>query len=228
VWVYLKGKGAMAVLDRCLLWRLFVCFLSVSGNVVNGADHEHEDGDVTDCMEFSLGQPSENPIIVYVVPSCFHCGLFLAEKLSPFLIEHGQRHNAKVRFIVTTPKDIFIMKLFFNMFENDKCTMFWKVIDLLKRAVATIKAVKPTRKQWKLCKDSELVKLCAVAQEFGFSFDEVKAALPVEGGATELALLTRGAKYAAEIFEVSGKAEIETPCILQNGRLIQSLEDAVH
>jgi hypothetical protein len=65
-------------------------------------------------MEFQLGAASEDPattIIIYISPSCLHCGKFITEDLSRFLEKFGQEYTIFIRFLLTDKQDVFILNL---------------------------------------------------------------------------------------------------------------------
>ncbi len=192
-------------------------------------DNQIED---IDCMEFSFGCSLDtNPITIYVVPSCLHCGTFLAETLDSFLKQHGQLYGVKVKFIIASAKDLFILKLFYNKFKNDKYKMYWKYIDYIKRAIATIKSTKATEEQLAVYKgskkDSEFIKFEVIANNFGFSDEEIVAAYPKSKEFFESRIMAISGNHSNEINEIEHSTEIETPYITRNNQKITNLEQVL-
>jgi hypothetical protein len=181
-------------------------------------------------MEFKFGYlKDEDPIIVYVVPSCLHCAKFLADDLNPFFDKFGQIHGVVVRFIISTPKDIFILKLLHNKYKNetDHRVMYWTFIDYIKRAMARIDLVKPTKKQKEKFvgskKDPDFIKFQVIASEFKFSDDEIVEAYPNASKKFEKEMLAIHDKYAEEIKKINGGSNIETPFKTRSGKKLEEL-----
>jgi hypothetical protein len=181
-------------------------------------------------MEFKFGYlKDEDPIIVYVVPSCLHCAKFLIDELNPFFNKFGQIHGVVVRFIISTPKDIFILKLLHNKYKNEKDhrAMYWTFIDYIKRVMARIDLVKPTNEQKEKFvgskKDPDFIKFQTIASEFKFSDDEIVNAYPNASKKFEKEMLEIHEKYAKEIKEINGGSNIETPFKTRSSKKLQEL-----
>jgi hypothetical protein len=186
---------------------------------------------LADCLEFKFGYETDNnPIIVYIVPTCLHCGMFLAEDLDKFLKTYGQLHGVIVRFIIPTKKDLFILKLFYNKFLNynwksregkykeNKYKMYWQYVDYVKKIIATAK-----NRQ-----DPDIKDLKKIALEFGFSEQDLKDAEPNPEGKYEKQIIAKSADYTQQIAEISESEEIKTPCIIKGEEELEDLEEVAN
>jgi hypothetical protein len=179
------------------------------------------------CLEIRLGcTKDESPIILYVVPSCLHCGKFLAEDVSEFLKQYGGSTAIIVRFIVSEAKDIFILKLFYNKFLKDvtedrflkdrKYNMFWEYVGYMKKAIANLP---------KGMEEPDIKYFKKMAIEFQFSEEDVNQAEPQKEQDFEKTTVAKSSEFAEHIAEISGTKEIGTPYIVKNDKEIKNFEE---
>jgi hypothetical protein len=206
-------------------------------NTIYAEDHENseqkqdseENSRYNDCMEIRFGSTSDkSPIIIYVVPSCLHCGEFLAEEVSEFLNKHGGDTAVVVRFIVPDTKDVFVLKLFYNKFlkkiskdqnlKDLKYNMFWEYVEYIKKVIANLP---------KNMAEPDIEYLKKMAIEFRFSKEEVEQAAPMADQNFEKAIVAKSAEFAEYIAKISGVKEIGTPYITKNDKEIKSFEEAM-
>lgn len=183
---------------------------------------EISEGDIAakNWMDFSFGCVSDDdPIVIYVVPSCTHCAQFLATGFREFLEQYGQMHKVIVKFILSIPIDFFILKLFYNKFlnmqkqtasEETVCiNMFWDYVDYMDFIV------------------KNGINFKQAAKEHKFSQDDIERASPDVEGEFEKETLKMHTKHSEEVSEVNETRELETPYIIYKGKHIVKLEDAL-
>ncbi|MDR2074828.1 MAG: hypothetical protein LBP31_01245 [Holosporales bacterium] len=193
--------------------------------------HNKKSVNFADCLEFKFGcETDNNPVIIYVVPTCLHCGMFLAEDLNKFLKTYGQLHGVVVRFIIPTKKDLFVLKLFYNKFLNynwenkeekykeNKYKMYWQYVDYVKKIIATAK-----NRQ-----DPSIEDLKKIALKFGFSEQDLEKAEPNQKGTYENQIIAKSADYTQQIAEISESDEVKTPCIIKGEEELEDLEEVVN
>lgn len=207
-------------------------------------------------MEFEFGCTDDNnPIYIYVSPSCLHCAQFVLEDLDKFLQKYGAICRVIVRLVPTAAKDVFLIKLFSKKAKN-KDEFCLIMTTYLKRVLAEIKSISPTKEQKKLYggskKDEDMLKFQVVAHNFGFLDEEIKEAIPYfdvfknngkyeiqdqdllninnnnvdqEKGWMEVQIMNTYAEFASNIIEVIHNKSLDLPLIVRNGKKLDKLPD---
>lgn len=192
------------------------------------ADQKQSDLDAVRCMEFEFGCATDkDPIIIYVLPSCVHCGVFLVENLQKFLEEYGQIYGVRVRFMVDSIKDLFILKLFNMRFKENKHDLYWKYTDYMKRVIATINNVEITDEQKENYnvskKDPDFIKFQVIAHDFGFTDKEILDACPDSNEKFEKTARIISSDYSDHILEITDLPKVEMPFIERGSVRIENL-----
>lgn len=88
----------------------------------NAAEHSDKNmvfEDKAVITEIHFGkQKSKDTIEIYISPSCLHCGKFVAEDLEKFMKKHDD--GVVLKFLPTSAKDVFIMKIIQNEVKDEK------------------------------------------------------------------------------------------------------------
>ncbi|MDR1488132.1 MAG: DsbA family protein [Holosporales bacterium] len=172
----------------------------------------------SDIMSFKLGCPTDkDPITIYMLPSCMHCTEFIAVELHKFLEKYGQMYGVKIRFIIFSPKDLFIIKLFAKKFPKNNIEMFWKIIDYMKRLTATINQFDKI--------ENEMEKYKLIAEQFGFTKKEIEEAIPDPDGEIEQGMMEVYRQHAKQIREVNGGNEVDLPFMTKSSKKIEKLPE---
>ncbi len=179
--------------------------------------------------EINIGnKDSQNEIEIYISPSCLHCGQFIADDLEKFTRDCGDKAKIVLKFLPTSAKDIFIMKLLQNEAKDERA-YFSIFKNYIKRAIATINFVKPTKKQLILykgsVKDPEMIKFQVVASEFGFSDQKIVNAYPDSKMSQpfELTIVQTYEKRINEIRKLVKTKQLDLPLIVRNQEIYTSL-----
>ena len=180
--------------------------------------------------EIQFGKKKSNSKIeIYISPSCLHCGKFVAEDLENFIQTHDD--EVVLKFLPTSAKDIFIMKIIQNE-TNDKKSYFEIYKKYIKRAIATINFVNPTKEQIDKFKgskkDPEMIKFQVVASEFGFSDKKIIAAFPDPNMTApfERSIMLAYSKDLKVIYKIVDTKELDLPLIAKAGKRFKNLNDA--
>lgn len=174
-------------------------------------------------------QQSNEKIEIYISPSCLHCGKFIAEDLENFLKNHDD--EVVLKFLPTSAKDIFIMKIIQNETKDPK-SYFEIYKNYIKRAIATINFVNPTKEQIDKYKgskkDPEMIKFQVVASEFGFSDKKIIAAFPdTEMTAPfERSIMLAYSQNLKMIYKLVDTKELDLPLIAKSGKRFKTLNEA--
>lgn len=181
--------------------------------------------------EIHFGIPdTKDKIEVYISPSCLHCGKFVAEELEAFVKKHEKA--VILKFLPTSAKDIFIMKIIQNERQDEK-SYFEIYKNYIKRAIATINFVNPTKEQIEKYrgskKDPEMIKFQVIASEFGFSDKKIIAAFPNQSmtESFERSIMLAYSKNIKAIHEIVNTKELDLPLIAKCGKRFRSLDDAL-
>ena len=172
---------------------------------------------------------SENKIEIYISPSCLHCGKFVVEDVEYFVKVHGDEANVILKFLPTSAKDIFIMKLIQHE-AQDEFSYFGIYKNYIKRTLATINYVKPTKEQKKLFKgsqsDPEMIKFQTVASEFGFSDKKITEAYPDPKMTSpfERTVMLAYSKRVKAISKLLDSKELDLPLVVKDGKAFKSLK----
>ena len=179
--------------------------------------------------EINIGnKDSQNEIEIYISPSCLHCGQFIADDLEKFTRDCGDKAKIVLKFLPTSAKDIFIMKLLQNEAKDERA-YFSIFKNYIKRAIATINFVKPTKKQLILykgsVKDPEMIKFQVVASEFGFSDQKIVNAYPDSKMSQpfEHTIVQTYEKRINEIRKLVKTKQLDLPLIVRNQEIYTSL-----
>lgn len=181
--------------------------------------------------EIQFGKKKSNEKIeIYISPSCLHCGKFVAEDLESFIQKHDD--EVVLKFLPTSAKDIFIMKIIQNE-AQDKKSYFEIYKKYIKRAIATINFVNPTKEQIDKFKgskkDPEMIKFQVVASEFGFSDKKIMEAFPDPNMTEpfERSIMLAYSKNLKVIYKLVDTKELDLPLIAKSGKLFKNLDDAL-
>ena len=179
--------------------------------------------------EINIGNKDlQNEIEIYISPSCLHCGQFIAEELEIFTHDYGDKAKIVLKFLPISAKDIFIMKLLQNEAKGEKA-YFSIFKNYIKRAIATINFIKPTKKQLILYRgsnqDPEMIKFQVVASEFGFSDQKIVNAYPDPKMSQpfEHTIMQIYKKRINEITKLIKTNHIDLPLIVKNQKIYTSL-----
>lgn len=217
-----------------MLGRVFIfLFLVLSFVQVKGAPDKpvvFEDKSVITEIHFGVPE-AKDKIEIYISPSCLHCGKFVAEELEDFVKKH--ENTVVLKFLPTSAKDIFIMKIIQNEQQDEK-SYFEIYKNYIKRAIATINFVNPTKEQIEKYrgskKDPEMIKFQVVASEFGFPDQKIIAAFPDKNMTEpfERSVMLAYSKNIKTIHEIVDTNELDLPLITKCGKRFKSLNDALH
>lgn len=181
--------------------------------------------------EIHFGVPeAKDKIEIYISPSCLHCGKFVAEELEAFVKKH--KKAVILKFLPTSAKDIFIMKIIQNEQQDEK-SYFEIYKNYIKRAIATINFVNPTKEQIEKYrgsnKDPEMIKFQVIASEFGFSDQKIIAAFPDQNmtESFERSVMLAYSKNIKAIHKIVDTKELDLPLIAKCGKRFKSLNDAL-
>ena len=181
--------------------------------------------------EISLGNlEAEDKIDIYISPSCLHCGQFVAEDLEEFMDKHSAEIKVSIKFLPTSAKDVFIMKLLQNEAQDEK-SYFAIYKKYIKRAIATINFVHPNEKQKVLYigspKDPEMIKFQVVASEFGFSNKKIVEAFPDPqmDKPFESAIMRSYAERVNIISKLINTKQLDLPLIIKDEKVLKNLDD---
>ena len=183
---------------------------------------------------FVFGTEGKPIINVYISPACLHCAQFLAEDLQKFLDKHKSECCVKVMLIPVLAKDFFVMKIIQAKAKNldDYYGIFSRY---MKRAIATIDSIHPTKEQKVLYigsnTDPDMIKYQVIAKEFGFTDEEIINAIPNMNENYELAVVEYYKNILQEILNTlqldnNKQQEIDVPLIICNGKECKTLNDA--
>lgn len=173
---------------------------------------------------------AKKQIDVYISPSCLHCGKFIATDVADFLEKHNNACGITIKFLVTSTKDIFIMKIIQNLTNNAEDEYFKVYKDYIKRVIATINHVNPTQKQKSLYKglkkDPDMIKFQVIASEFGFSDTQIQQAFPNMDEPYEQELIKVYKERASNVSKIIKTKELDLPLMIMNGKILKKLKEA--
>lgn len=183
---------------------------------------------------FVFGTEGKPIINIYISPACLHCAQFLAEDLQKFLNEHKSKCLIKVILIPALARDFFVMKIIQAKAKdlNDYYGIFSRY---MKRAIATIEGIHPTKEQKTLYMgsntDPDMIRYQVIAKEFGFTDEEIIKAIPNMNEDYELAVMEYYKITLQEILNTlkldnSKQQEIDVPLIICNGKTYKTINDA--
>lgn len=191
----------------------------------NGAQERRDnEWDVENWMVFTFGYANDDkPIIVYITPSCLHCGQFLATELDKFLKQYGQRHKVIVKFILSNPDDIFILKLFCNKFLRANVEPSLKSTVLLNMFKVYVSFMEFFSAK---CRGNPRgADIRKSAEEFQFSEKDVADAKPDPNGVFEKKSLPYSIKHSKEILKITKTEAIGTPCMVYGEKCVDEFTD---
>jgi hypothetical protein len=129
------------------------------------------------------------------------------------LKKYGQICKVRVVFLITSLKDLFVLKLFHQKFGvGNEFKKFYAIVDFYKKVIAIVKEDYPSYKS-----------LQKVALSYGFTKEEIEAAQPEQEGAFEQAAFLASSTATNHIREITGKETMESPTIERNGKIINEL-----
>lgn len=211
-----------------MLRLLGVLFLLFAANcAAQSTDAEDTPEDVP-IMEIPIGnEEASEDLEIYVSPSCLHCGRFLSEDVEEFLKKNTEAGTV-LKFLPTSAKDIFIMKLIQN--EAPERRQYFAIFkNYIKRALATIDRVEPTKEQVENYRgsktDPEMIKFQVVASEFGFSDKKIIAAFPNMKGKFEKQVIAEYKKKTKKVSKLLKSKELDLPLIVRHGKVVKKLEE---
>ena len=184
---------------------------------------------------FTFGREGQPVIEIYISPSCLHCAQFILEDLEKFLTIHRDNCFIKVMLIPVTAKDFFIMKII-QAEARDSNGYYIIFSNYMKRAIATIDSIIPTKEQKDLYRgsntDPDMIKYQVIASEFKFSDEKIINAIPNMEEDYELAVMEYYKNTVKEIFEklqldATKNSELEVPLIICNNKICNNLNDAM-
>ena len=208
-------------------------FLSISTNIEIFANSSSNDAITENKLvitEIHLGSPeAESEIEIYISPSCLHCGQFVVETLEKFINRLDHKTGVLLRFLPTSAKDVFMMKLLQHEAKDEKS--YYDIYkNYIKRAIATVNFVKPTKRQISLykgsAKDPEMIKFQVVASEFGFSDKKIVDALPDPKmqESFEHTLMKTYSEQVRVISKLTNTKQLDLPLIVKDGKISKSLK----
>jgi hypothetical protein len=182
--------------------------------------------------EIHLGNTAcQNPIYVYISPTCLHCGKFLVDDIEEFIKKHEEDVHIIVEILPTSAKDVFIMKLIQNE-ARDENGYFLIFKNYIKRAIATINHIKPTNNQLDIYKDSntdgEMIKFQIIASEFGFSDAKIIDATPDMDNAFEISVISKYKTHVKLLADILETKELNLPIIIRNNKKYENLRKAMN
>lgn len=220
---------------------LFVCFSS--SFALSEEDSSNNNGvlelpeqnsqKTTPITEIQLGNKDSDDrdiIYIYISPSCLHCGKFLAEDVEKFIKEDNGKHAITIKFLPTSAKDLFIMKLIQNEVKDE--SGFYMIFkNYIKRVLATINHIRPSKEQLAVYKgsktDEEMIKFQVEAFEFGFDDSKIISAIPDMDGDYEIEIMKNYKESVQYIADIVGEKELKLPLIVRNGKNYSSLDKAI-
>lgn len=184
----------------------------------------YNEWDVENWMVFTFGSANnDKPIIIYVTPSCLHCGQFLVTELDKFLKQYGQQYKVIVKFILSNPDDIFILKLFRNKFLQTKTEPSVKstvLFDMFNTYVNFMEFFNAK------CRGNPRgADIRKIAEEFQFSDKDVADAKPDPNGIFEKKSLPYSIRHSKEILKITKTEAIGTPCMVYGEKCVDGFTD---
>ena len=213
------------------------------------------DSDVVTEVSFGCSQ-DDNPTYIYVSPSCFHCGAHLIKKTPKYLQYYGSTNKLIVKFLPTSAKDLFIMKLLHQraiiLAKNDPSRIpyefYYLFISYIKHMEKIINKIKPTDEQLEMFKgsntDPEMIKFQVGATIPGdknqsknnneatisafepFSKEEIIAAIPNLDAKYETNIMNCYRESVEYISAVVKTKELTLPLIICEDQAYKTLEEA--
>jgi hypothetical protein len=154
--------------------------------------------------------------------------------LLAFVQKHGNCRVA-LRFLVTSAKDIFLLKLIWNK-TKDAGEYFRIYQNLMKRMIATIDHVTPqeeqalkeqlSEEQWEALRKSDILRHAVVSVAFGFTSGEMAEAIPVMDGKYEREIIVAYKMYLSAITKNADKKEVDLPMVMAGEEHYKNLSDA--
>lgn len=183
-------------------------------------------------LDLTLGNEIYNNdaqrIDIYVAPSCLHCGSFLVKDLQDFLDKNSRNCFIRIRLLPVSAKDLFVMKIIQSE-AKDANGYYMIYLNYVRRAIATVKNIKPTEEQQKLYKgsatDPEMIKYQAVASAFGFSDEKIVSAYPDMDAYYEKAVMDWYKNIVETLKPFCPNKNLDLPLIIQNGKSYKSITD---
>jgi hypothetical protein len=202
----------------------------ISADELNMATDVPTDVSATIITELKLGnQAATKPIYLYISPSCLHCGRMLVEEVVGFVEKNGDKHCVIVKFLTTSAKDLFIMKMIQNETSNQE-RYFAILQNFIKRGLATIDRIQVTEEQQALYKgsdkDQEMIKYQVLAEQFGFSSEQIQKARPNMTEKYELTVMKQYKEAAEEVAKVLETKELNLPLIVWDGKCYKDIGTA--
>ncbi len=213
----------------CLFATTFLSLLTNVETFANGSSDDVAIAEKPVITEIHLGNPeAENKIEIYISPSCLHCGQFIVETLEEFMHQLDHKTEVLLKFLPTSAKDVFIMKLLQHEAKDEKS--YYDIYkNYIKRAIATVNFVKPTKEQISLykgsVKDPEMIKFQVVASEFGFSDKKIVDAFPDPKMQEpfEHTLMQTYSERVRIISKLTNTKQLDLPLIVKDGKISKSL-----
>lgn len=134
---------------------------NAGGGFLEIPDVNNSDSNAVTEVSFGCVQ-DKLPIYLYISPSCFHCAEQLIKKNPKYLQMYGATHRLVVRFLPTSAKDLFIMKLIYNrakaIAKRDTSRIpyefYYVFVSYIKHMNQIIRSIKPTEEQISMFKGS--------------------------------------------------------------------------
>ena len=190
---------------------------------------EGADIDVITEVSFGTEEDDDFPVIVYISPSCIHCGKFVVGDFKSFVKQHKHAHRIILRFLPTSAKDIFIMKIIQNEVK-DADGFFIVFENYIKRCLATINHTNPTKEQEEKFKgskvDPDMIKFQVIASDFGFSDKKIINAIPDVDEQYEIKLIKSYGEFVESISDTVDTKNIDLPLIMKGDKVLKTLNDA--
>jgi hypothetical protein len=183
---------------------------------------------VTD-LHFGNKSKTKNVIRIYISLSCLHCIKLLVDDIDEFTHKKGsKKYHIVVKIIITSAKDLFVMKLIQNKTKDEE--KFKKIlISYLKRVYATLNKTIPTEEQKELFKgsktDEDMIKYQITAKDFGFTDKEVINAIPDMTQKYEMFMSDKNNKNVQSLKELCKDKEVALPAIEKDGKLYDSFKE---
>lgn len=166
---------------------------------------------ITEISFGNTNKQGQEDIVIYISPSCLHCGKFLDEEFTPFLKKNKNDFFIQIKFLPSSAKDLFIMKLI-QAEARDQNGYYIIFTNFIKRVIATIDNTVPTKEQQEMYlgseTDQQMLKYQVIASEFGFEDRKIQNAYPNMESIFEQAIINW---YKSELQKI--KSSVKTKAI---------------
>jgi hypothetical protein len=150
-------------------------------------------------------------------------------------MDQRQKRTLVVKLLATSAKDILVIKIFSAKAKNAKD--FLRIFQgFTMRAIATSNDIsdsqklefkkKLTEEQWQSIVNGGMVETAVMLHAFGFTIDEIVAAIPAMESPLERSIVEAYKIYLSEIKNKSNKTEVDLPFVVANEKQYENLDSA--